>query len=230
MPFKTKKNNLSNQLVDTMTELITSGQWTPGMKLPNELELASSFNVSRNIMREAMKILENFGILGSRAGIGTLISETALSAIHNMQFFNDLKNNSSIETILETRLIIEPELAYFAAVRGAENEFERLKSIVSSRSFDRGEDFDFHMCIANAAGNNVLESLLMTMLDQLRSSKYIEFDRHAEQEVVEHGYSDHQLIADAIVSRDADKARELMRSHLFTRIDTINSSYNTDIK
>jgi len=225
-----KKNNLSTQLVDTMTELIESGKWTPGMKLPNELELAASFNVSRNIMREAMKILENFGILGSRAGIGTHISETALSSIHNMQFFNDLKNNSSIENILETRLIIEPELAYYASLRGSDEELSRLRTIIeSNRDHIKGEDFDFHMCIARASGNSVLESLLMTMLDQLRSSKYVEFDQHAEKEVVKHSYSDHQHIAEAILSRDANEARKLMRHHLTARIDTINSYYNADM-
>mgnify|MGYP000862670277 CR=1 FL=1 len=56
---KVKKINLSTQLIDTITALIESGEWELGMKLPNEIDLAASFNVSRNIMRESMKILEN---------------------------------------------------------------------------------------------------------------------------------------------------------------------------
>ena len=70
---KIKKVNLSTQLVDTMTTLIEDGSWKLGDKLPNEVELAASFEVSRNVMRESMKILENFGILESKTGIGTFI-------------------------------------------------------------------------------------------------------------------------------------------------------------
>lgn len=55
---KIKKVNLSTQLVDTMTTLIEDGSWKLGDKLPNEVELAASFEVSRNVMRESM---ENFG-------------------------------------------------------------------------------------------------------------------------------------------------------------------------
>ena len=52
---KVKKINLSSQLIDTMTTLIEENNWSPGSKLPNEVELAASLGVSRNIMREAMK-------------------------------------------------------------------------------------------------------------------------------------------------------------------------------
>ena len=234
---KIKKINLSTQLVETMTTLIETDKWRPGMKLPNELELAASFNVSRNIMREAMKILENFGILESKAGIGTFISETAMSSIHNMHFFDDLKNNSSVETILETRLIIEPELSYYAALRGSDEQLSELRNIFDSGNeypnqdqLSRKEDFDFHMCIARASGNNILESLLLTMLDQLRSSKYVEFDQHARSEIVKDSYGDHREIAMAILHHRPELARELMAKHLSSRIYTINTSYNTVIE
>lgn len=234
---KIKKVNLSTQLVETMTGLIESGHWEPGMKLPNELELSSSFNVSRNIMREGMKILENFGILESKAGIGTFIAESAMSSIHNMRFFDDLKNNSSVETILETRLIIEPQLSYYAALRGTDEDLSVLRDIFADGNeypnqdqLSRKEDFDFHMCIAKASGNNILESLLLTMLDQLKSSKYVEFDQHARSEIVKDSYGDHRDIAVAILEHQPERARDLMQKHLSSRIYTINTSYNTDIE
>lgn len=163
---KVKKINLSTQLIDTITALIESGEWELGMKLPNEIDLAASFNVSRNIMRESMKILENFGILESKAGIGTFVSETALSSIHNMRFFDNLKNNSSIENILETRLIIEPELAYYATLRSTEEDltllkeiFERNEELHKENQFTKKDDFNFHMFIAKCSQNVILENL-----------------------------------------------------------------------
>lgn len=233
---KVKKINLSTQLIDTITALIENADWAPGTKLPNEIELAASFNVSRNIMRESMKILENFGILESKAGIGTFVSETALSSIHNMRFFDNLKNNSSIETIMETRLVIEPELAYYATLRCSEEDltllkeiFERNEEIHKKNQFTKKDDFNFHMFIAKCSQNNILENLLFSMLDQLRASDYIDFDLHAETDVVKDSYDNHRKIAIAIINRDPLLASELMRNHLFSRITTINSSYNKDM-
>lgn len=233
---KVKKINLSTQLIDTITALIESGEWKLGMKLPNEIDLAASFNVSRNIMRESMKILENFGILESKAGIGTFVSETALSSIHNMRFFDNLKNNSSIENILETRLIIEPELAYYATLRSTEEDltllkeiFERNEEFHNENQFTKKDDFNFHMFIAKCSQNVILENLLFSMLDQLRASDYRDFNLHSQAEEVKDSYSHHREIAMAIIKKDPLLASELMYNHLFSRINAINSSYNKDL-
>ena len=155
---KIKKVNLSTQLVDTITSLIENGTWKLGDKLPNEVELATSFEVSRNIMRESMKILEYFGILESKTGIGTFISQTALSAIHNMRFFDVLKNNTTVEMIMETRIIIEPELAYYAALRATEDDISFLKDIFMENTsgnrenfFKERHDFNFLLLLAKCS-------------------------------------------------------------------------------
>lgn len=229
---KVKKINLSTQLIDTMTTLIEENNWPLGSKLPNEVELASSLGVSRNIMREAMKILENFGILESKAGIGTFVSETALSAIRNMRFFDNLKSNTSIETILETRIIIEPELAYYAALRTNDENIALLKKNFENTFedvfADKNDDFDLHLFVAKCSGNPILENLLFTLLDQLKASDYIEFNFHVQSKYLEDSYRDHKEISKAIISHDPELARELMRKHLLTRIEIIQSFYKKD--
>ena len=109
---KVQRINLCDQLILAIIEQIQKGNWAQGSKLPGEIELANSFSVSRNIMREALKILENFGVLDARNGIGTFVSEQAIENIENMQFFNMLKENHSVEAILEFRLMVEPSGAY----------------------------------------------------------------------------------------------------------------------
>ena len=229
---KVKKINLSSQLIDTMTTLIEENNWSPGSKLPNEVELAASLGVSRNIMREAMKILENFGILESKAGIGTFVSETALSAIRNMRFFDNLKSNTSIETILETRIIIEPELAYYAALRASEEDTALLQKTFDKSLNDiltnKNNDFDLHLSIAKCSRNPILENLLFTLLDQLKASDYIEFNFHVQSDYLEDSLHDHKEISKAIISHNPEIARDLMRKHLLTRIDIIQSFYKKD--
>ena len=229
---KMKKVNLSTQLIETITGLIESGEWAPGIKLPNEIELAASFNVSRNIMRESLKILENFGILESRAGIGTTISQTAMSSIYNMRFFNQLKNDSSIELIMETRLTIEPALAAYAAKRISDEECEQLRrkfSAPTDGNFTRRDDFDFHIFVSKCSRSTIMENLLFTMLSQLRNSEYTQFDVHADSQAVASSYRSHKGIAEAIVSHDAEAARALMAAHLKTRMEVISSSYSVEV-
>ncbi len=234
---KMKKVNLSVQLVDAVTKLIEEKIWKPGDKLPNEIELASSFNVSRNIMREAMKILENFGILDSRAGVGTFISSDAIINVHNMMFFNELRNNASVEKILETRLIIEPELAYYACLRCSNEDVKKLATILNNvdkkhirENLFHTDDFDFHMNIATMSGNDILSNLLNTLLDQLRGENYSQFNQYVKEEIKQRSNDDHQNILTAFYNRDPLLARKYMYDHLFTRISIINTSYYTDLE
>lgn len=233
---KIKKVNLSTQLVDTITSLIENGTWKLGDKLPNEVELATSFEVSRNIMRESMKILENFGILESKTGIGTFISQTALSAIHNMRFFDELKNNSTVDMIMETRIIIEPELSYYAALRATDEEIEILQDLFMANDkgnrekfFKEHHDFNFHLFLAKCSKNTILENLLFTILDQLKASEYLKFNQHVELEASTNSYENHKEIAAAIINKDPLLAKELMIHHLSIRMDIISSSYNIDL-
>lgn len=232
---KVQKTNLSTQLVEALASMVEAGTWKPGDKLPNEIELAASFNVSRNIMREAMKILINFGILDSNAGSGTFVSSSAISGIHSMRFFERLKKNTSLEKIMETRLIIEPELAYLACLRGTDEEIRALEALVNksekiwrARNYFYTDDFNFHAELARMSKNDILSDLLSTMLNQLKEGDYIQFNRYTKPEERDSRVDEHGLIVEAIKKRDALLAKSIMHRHLFGRIEVINSSYDTE--
>ncbi|WP_352400818.1 FadR/GntR family transcriptional regulator [Anaerotignum sp.] len=233
---KIKKINLGTQLMDTMISLIENGTWKAGEKLPNEIELANSFSVSRNIMRESMKILENFGILDSKTGIGTYISDNAISNICNMRFFESLKNNTSIEKLLETRLIIEPELAYYATLRATDEEIETLKIVLEEdtkkhliTNFFHTDDFHFHLHVAKYARNDILENLLTTILEQLSADAYGNFNKFVDNSVKIDSFNDHMAVFGAIQKRDPLLAKEIMYHHLFARMKVINPDYGTNL-
>lgn len=233
---KIEKNNLCSQLKDIMISLIEEGTWAPGEKLPNEIELAKSFQVSRNIMRESMKILENFGILESRAGIGTRVSESAVRNVSNMRFLERLRDNTSVEKLLETRLIIEPELAYYATLRATDVEIQSLRRILEEdtekhviTNFFHTDDFRFHVGVANCARNDLLEALLGSILEQLSANAYADFNKFVDDSVKIPSFNDHMAIFEAIQRRDPLLAKEIMRDHLFARMKVINPDYRTDL-
>lgn len=235
MQRKVKKVNLSAQLVEAITEQIESGALKAGDKLPNEIELAASFEVSRNIMREAMKVLENFGILESKAGSGTFISENAIANVHSMHFFDRIKTNTSVRKILEARLIIEPNLAYYACQRAAEEEIQCLERITAEtvenwkNGKDPTEDFAFHLQVAKMSRNDLLENFLHVILAQLKDSDYMQVNQYASAHEVDAKIKDHIEIVDAMRKHDAQKAKEIMYTHLLERVHTIDTAFNIDL-
>lgn len=231
---KMKKINLSDQLMDEIVSLIEEKQWEIGMKLPGELQLAESFNVSRNILREALKILETFGVLDSKPGIGTFVSAQANENIHNMKFLDSLKSMSSVETTLEMRLMIEPKAAYFAALRITEEEIQELKAF-SERMLDqheseqdRQEDFELHVKIAEYSKNPLCVNLIQSLLNQLKTTLYAEFNKYSNQKTKEENMNAHVAIIEAIIAHEADVAETLMLQHLSKRIKLINPEFEVE--
>lgn len=228
MTPKVQKISLCDQLITMIIDLIQSEKWPKGKRLPGEIELANSFNVSRNIMREALKILENFGILIVKNGVGTYVSESSLENIQNMNFFYSLKNNNSVELILEMRLMIEPDAAYFAALRIQEEGIDELQTL--SRNLlqkyeevpNYQDDFELHMAIAHFSGNILCENLCNSLLNQLQNSLYAEFNKYSSKKTKEENLSTHIAIIKAIVEHKSALAKELMEKHLLRRIKLIN--------
>ncbi|MGN1032390.1 MAG: FadR/GntR family transcriptional regulator [Intestinibacter sp.] len=231
---KIKKINLSEQITNSIIDLIESGQWKLEEKLPNEIDLAQSFDVSRNVMRESMKILTSYGILDSKTGVGTFVSKSALTSISNMRFFESLKNNSSIDLLLETRMIIEPNLTYYATLRTNSEDLKKLKKLLEQdinkhhdSEFFHENDFDFHAELAHFSKNPILENLLITILEQLKESDYNKFNQYVPKSVKDNSFNDHLRILSAMENKDAELAKNIMYEHLSARISIIKSSYNT---
>lgn len=84
-----KKINLSHRLVDYFVQEIESGRFPIGERLMDELSLAKMLNVSRNVLRESMKVLENHGILQTVNGKGTIVAENAMANIQGMRFLRN---------------------------------------------------------------------------------------------------------------------------------------------
>lgn len=231
--MQVKRMKLCDQLIAAMIELIKSGEWPQGSKLHGEIELANSFNVSRNIIREALKILENFGILDAKNGVGTFVSDHAIENFQNMQFFYALKDNKSVEALLELRLMIEPSAAYFAAIRINDDGIKELKDLSKRliQKYDTDpsyqDDFDLHAAVAHYSGNDLCESLITSLLKQLQNSLYAEFNKYASEKTKKDNQYTHIAIIKAITEHNPQTARQLMEGHICRRIMLINPEFES---
>ena len=81
---------LFEQVSKTLAEMICHGKWAPGEMLPNEIELAHSFNVSQGTMRRALNLLVDKGALIRRQGKGTFVAEMRANEAHFQKRYNKL--------------------------------------------------------------------------------------------------------------------------------------------
>jgi GntR family transcriptional repressor for pyruvate dehydrogenase complex len=215
-PPPRQKEDLTNRLLGAFSSLISQGVLAPGTKLPPERELAPRFGVSRSSLRHALKALENMGILYQRVGDGTYIRESCEEILSRPLELLILLDGISASELLETRLIVEPELAARAAERATSSDLNGLNQTIKdmNRQNDPQKvtelDIAFHGGIFVASGNRLSQRIFpIIQRAMLRSIAITSTLVDAE-----HTLSFHKPIYEAIYKRQPMEAREKMIEHL----------------
>jgi DNA-binding FadR family transcriptional regulator len=155
----------------------------PGTRLPKEAELADRFHVSRIVIREAMKILEDRGVVEVRAGRGTMTvapsPERVKAAL--LRLFRDqpLPTLTEMEHMLELREVLEETVAGLAAVRASKEDLHKISAALSDMAATETSveetieaDLRFHLAVAAASHNRffqmVLEPLTHVFVQQIK--------------------------------------------------------------
>jgi DNA-binding FadR family transcriptional regulator len=124
--IRVRYESLFAQVVHQIRELITSGAWAVGAKLPSEHDLRSQFAISRNTLREALRSLAHAGFIEARVGDGTYVrSPNELRAP-----FIRRAGRSTLRDAMEMREALEKQAAYYAAIRRSEAEAEQLGDLI----------------------------------------------------------------------------------------------------
>ena len=212
-----QKRKVVDEVLEQMKEQILSGNWSPGTKIPGEMELTRIFGVSRVSIREAIHRLVGMGILSIRHGDGTYIAEILPKDYFNALLPALLIESVSMIELLEFREMLEVESARHAASRATDEDIARMRDILQAMKRAEGdhlrfaiEDLNFHTALALATHNSVIVKVNAIMHDMLKKAM--------EEIVVKTGFEDgmhyHACILDAVAKRDAALATRLMREHI----------------
>jgi GntR family transcriptional repressor for pyruvate dehydrogenase complex len=214
-----KTSRLFEQIVQQVEDSILSGQLKPGDQLPAERELAQRFGVSRTAVREAVKTLREKGLVEAYSGRGTFVTNGTSQAIRqSLDLMIRINQQEGSAHLAELRLVLEPDIAGLAASRIEEQLLVTMREAVavmdnSLRDPDAyvEADLDFHLALAEAAGNPLILSLLDSIVGLLREqrSRIFNVARGPER-----GQFHHKRILAAVEQRDPEAAREAMRAHL----------------
>jgi DNA-binding FadR family transcriptional regulator len=159
-----RAENLSAQVTRQIEDLITSGTWPVGTRIPPENDLVARLKVSRNTVREALRSLVHTGMLEARAGDGTYVrtpSELAAPLVRRAQ-------RARLEEAVEVRLLLEQQAARLAAERRSPADVARLRELLAaqqaaSAAGDRvayaAADDELHRAVAACARNELLSEI-----------------------------------------------------------------------
>jgi len=227
-----KTPRLYQQVAEKLVALIESAQYTTGMRLPAERDLAAMFNVSRPTIREAVIALELEGFVEVRMGSGVYIIE------HNKgkSRFSD-KDVGPFE-LTEARALFEGEAAALAATMISDEELAQLAETLNEMACENNNDTDtheaadkrFHMIIANATNNSAISSVIEELWDERDSSALTKrMYQTVRDSGVKPSVEEHRAIYEALKAHDAQAARSLMREHLMRVIDGILQATEVEV-
>ena len=219
---------LSSKVTDTLTVRITQGDLRPGTLLPSERDLQAEFEVSRPVIREAIKTLAAKGLV-SITGQGTLV--TADYTTPALESLTRLLRHAQVNTddIVDTRLLLEPLVASLAAVQAGALQKRHLRAtnqqlialdaacgeVVDDKVAEVwfSHDAQFHALLAQSTQNPVLAILIELIVGVLwreRWTTYPNLPPSHRASVI----SAHSAVIDAIESHRPEAAAQAMRDHI----------------
>lgn len=202
-------------IVNEIKKLIINRKLEVGDKLPNEFELSELFGKSRTSIREAVKILESFGVLEVKRGDGTYVSASADSGMFDALFFKIISKGTDLSQLIELRRILEEGIINLAVEHITDQSLERVtdaqKALEDAIELNEeieelvNLDIQFHECLVDIAGNEILKNVYLNMLDIFTPyihSTYIQQDKGKNYTVSQC----HDLMIRALKEKDKNLA------------------------
>lgn len=216
--------SVADAVVDQIENLIVTGVLRQGVRLPAEREMAELLDVSRPKLREALKRLEEKGLLEVRHGEGSFIPLLVGRALSPALTELYASHQAALFDYLEYRREQEGFAAELAAVRATPSDREVIARIIETmeaahaagnETAEQKADIDFHSAVVDASHNSTLIHMMMSIYDLTRRGVF--FNRKHIRALDTTGRTlleQHKAIAAAITGRDPEAARLAARGHM----------------
>jgi DNA-binding FadR family transcriptional regulator len=201
---------------------IAFGEFPPGSRIPTEPQLALQFKVSRTVIRESVRALEDKGVLSAQQGRGTVVSDR-----DQWSPFDPLVISARLETepatklfsdLAEMRMTIECQLAEWAALNASADARAELRRLVEEQAqltvvdpTYTELDIQFHQLIAEASGNEIGRGIMTSLSPAFRAMRSLTNEIPG---ATAHTHEWHRRILDCILAGDGPGAKGAMGQHL----------------
>jgi DNA-binding FadR family transcriptional regulator len=233
------RSPLVERVFERLLVQIQTGEYQTSQRLPGELELAAQFLVSRPIVREALQQLREQGLVYSRRGSGSYVcanppdGKPQVAAVG----FAPVETIADIQRCYEFRITIEPDHAYWAALRWDEarlgaiaSALELMRDATRIQRHSEDADFAFHNAIAAASNNHYYGASMSALKEHIGvGMKFHGLSLMGPSAALDRVFEEHVGLFEAIRARDAAKARTLMRLHLESSRDRVFGGRTLDL-
>lgn len=211
--------NPVDKIIRQLKHLIVSGQLKPGDRLPAERILSEKFGVGRSYVREAILKLEFYGLLKITPQSGTYVSGLSIKIIDSLITDIINFNKEDFSALVEARYYLERDAIRLAAERRTDEDLVIIEKAmhdyeakVKSGGNAVEEDMLFHVAIARATKNSVIESMILNLIPDL--IKNITENKICGENREKIAVLEHMEIMEAITRADPEMADKAMASHL----------------
>lgn len=215
---------VSESVAEQIEKMIESGSLQPGEKLPSVRELCDLFGVGRSAIRDALSTLKGKGTVDVKQGEGTFVCEFDSSKLFNQHLL--LPRSNDIRELFQVRKVLEAGIAEMAAMNRTEENLKEMEmALLDQRSQGWESDYQFHMAIAKATGNEIIYQL-MQFISSTTKKVMNDFHQFIQQNphTVEDISKQHQALYNSIEQRNEQKAKQMMILHLNFVEDILQSS------
>ncbi|HWM33431.1 MAG TPA: FadR/GntR family transcriptional regulator [Pseudolysinimonas sp.] len=212
---------LGTQLADQLVEHIREHGLKDGDPLPSEQEIARTYGASMRVVRDALRMLSQLGVIRTQQGRRSEVANLPPVAVR--QYFKLLVDSpdGGLGDLLEFRRMLEGASAALAATRISERKLAELEGLLAriegaAQPVTRSElDVEFHSAVARAAGNSFVSATVDALFDALTIEREQGLAA-TESTGGSHATSDteHRAILDALAAHDGEAAQRLMTAHL----------------
>lgn len=209
---------LHEDVVEQIQSLIVTGQLPMGERLPPEAELAMQFGVSRTVVREAIQILQERGLVEVKQGQGSLVTAPTIDIIVSaLRLLAQVEGASTME-VAEARDVIEIGMSALAAERATSSNLRTLERSLRRMEESLGEvedfldaDVAFHRELARSTQNKVLAMLIAPVFELMREARgSIVHVPGAAERALQY----HRLIYEAMKAGRREEAQDAMHQHI----------------
>jgi len=214
-----KNRRLFEVVAEQLKDAIFGGQYTSGDRLPSEKELCESFRVGRPVIREALRGLENSGMLFIRPGAGGGSFVKKVDSGHLLDSFEAIisLDRLTLHQITEARLVFERAILPLVLERIQPEDIERLQESINhardglTRKIPDPKNLEFHILLAEISRNPLLINITRALFEILR--KYL-VRSELSFERKKHVLGEHEVILKLIKGKNYDKLHKFMEKHI----------------
>ncbi len=225
-----RREPMAAEIARRLVDYLLSGGMEPGDRMPSERQLAEAFGVGRSAVREAIAALSLIGLIEVRHGNGTYLKRPDSPLLPQVLEWGLLLGEQRTTDLIEARQKIEVNIAGLAAERRTDDDLLALGRVLTrmeteSRVGGRTEvfvdaDVEFHLRLAEAAGNSALRDVLSSIQALLR----VWIGRVIAEGYRDVSYDEHVPILDAVRAGDVAAAEAAMDAHMRSATRRLHST------